>query len=137
MQDDELDVLLAEQVAYYRARAREYDATHAIDVASRGALLAAQRRFAARGRVLELACGTGQWTAELVKHASQLTAVDASPEMIALNRARVARSPVRYVKQMSLGSRRRSATTSCSSARGCRTSRRSASTGSGRSSRTA
>ncbi len=28
------------------------------------------------GRVVELACGTGEWTVELVEHASQLTAVD-------------------------------------------------------------
>jgi SAM-dependent methyltransferase len=95
---DELDSLLAEQVAYYRARAHEYDATHALDAASRATLLDALRAFAPRGRVLELACGTGQWTAELAKHASLLTAVDASPEMIALNRARVRQDNVHYVE---------------------------------------
>jgi demethylmenaquinone methyltransferase/2-methoxy-6-polyprenyl-1,4-benzoquinol methylase len=95
---DELDSLLAEQIAYYRARAGEYDATHAFDAASRASLVDALRAFAPRGRVLELACGTGQWTAELARHASQLTAVDASPEMIALNRARVPHHNVRYVE---------------------------------------
>jgi len=98
MTPDELDSLLAEQVAYYRARAHEYDATHAFDAASRAMLLAALRAFAPRGRVLELACGTGQWTAELARHVSLLTAVDASPEMIALNRARVAHDNVHYVE---------------------------------------
>jgi demethylmenaquinone methyltransferase/2-methoxy-6-polyprenyl-1,4-benzoquinol methylase len=94
---DELDSLLAEQVAYYRARASEYDATHVFDAASRARLLDALRAFAPRGRVLELACGTGQWTAELARHASLVTAVDASPEMIALNRARVQQENVHYV----------------------------------------
>jgi SAM-dependent methyltransferase len=98
MAQDELDSLLAEQVAYYRARAHEYDATHAFDAASRARLLDALRAFAPRGRVLELACGTGQWTAELAKYASLLTAVDASPEMIAINRARVPQDNVRYVE---------------------------------------
>ena len=32
---DEIDSLLAEQIAYYRARAHEYDTTHAVDAASR------------------------------------------------------------------------------------------------------
>jgi len=95
---DELDSLLAEQIAYYRARACEYDATHAFDAASRASLIDALRAFAPQGRVLELACGTGQWTAALAMHASQLTAVDASPEMIALNRARVPHDNVRYVE---------------------------------------
>jgi demethylmenaquinone methyltransferase/2-methoxy-6-polyprenyl-1,4-benzoquinol methylase len=61
-------------------------------------LLDALRAFAPRGRVLELACGTGQWTAELARHASLLTAVDASPEMIALNRERVQQDNVHYVE---------------------------------------
>jgi SAM-dependent methyltransferase len=95
---DNLDSLLAEQVTYYRARAHEYDATDGVDDESRAQLLDALAAFAPRGRILELACGTGQWTAELARHASSLTAVDASPEMIALNRARVAQENVRYVE---------------------------------------
>jgi SAM-dependent methyltransferase len=96
--DDELAQLLGEQVAYYRARASEYDRTspsHESDGYSE--LVTALRRFTPRGRVLELACGTGQWTVELAKYAATLTAVDAAPEMLALNRARVARADVEYV----------------------------------------
>jgi trans-aconitate methyltransferase len=95
---DELAALLAEQTAYYRARAGEYDNTSAFDPSSRTELVAALEAFAPRGRVLELACGTGEWTVELVKHASQLTALDASPEMLALNEKRVGRADVRYVQ---------------------------------------
>jgi demethylmenaquinone methyltransferase/2-methoxy-6-polyprenyl-1,4-benzoquinol methylase len=98
MPQDELEELLNEQMAYYRARAAEYDATTAVDDASRVALLDALEEFAPWGQVLELACGTGQWTAELARHASRVTAVDASPEMIAVNRARVAKSSVHYVE---------------------------------------
>ena len=95
---DALDSLLAEQVAYYRARAGEYDETGALDAESRATLLDALAAFAPRGRILELACGTGEWTAELARYAVDLTAVDASPEMIALNRARVAAENVNYVE---------------------------------------
>ena len=94
----ELEALLAEQTAYYRARAGEYDKTSAFDAGSRAELVAALEAFAPRGRVLELACGTGEWTVELVKHASQLTAVDSSPEMLALNYERVARADVRFLQ---------------------------------------
>ncbi len=91
MTDDR--ALIDEQIAYYRARAAEYDATAPMDgepfaehiLAVRHALDA----FAPRGRVLELAAGTGQWTAQLAGHANELLVTDASPEMLELNRARV------------------------------------------------
>jgi cyclopropane fatty-acyl-phospholipid synthase-like methyltransferase len=95
---DEIDVLLAEQTAYYRARAGEYDMTSALDAGSRAELVAALEKFAPRGRVLELACGTGEWTVELVKHATQFTAVDLAPEMLALNAQRVGAAGVRYLQ---------------------------------------
>jgi SAM-dependent methyltransferase len=97
--DDQLDALLTSQIDYYRARAGEYDSTSPLtdDAGSRAELAAALEAFAPRGRVLELACGTGEWTAELAKHASQLTAVDASSEMLALNRERVGRPDVHYL----------------------------------------
>ena len=59
---------------------------------------AALERFDARGDVLELACGTGLWTRHLARTATRVTAVDASPEVIELNRARVGDAPVEYVQ---------------------------------------
>ncbi|HEY3717219.1 MAG TPA: class I SAM-dependent methyltransferase [Jatrophihabitantaceae bacterium] len=45
-------------------------------------------RVPAGGDVLELACGTGVWTALLAGRANTLTAVDAAPEMIEIARER-------------------------------------------------
>lgn len=92
MPDDELAVLLSEQVAYYRARAGEYDATYPLDqsrdAGARRDLLMLLEALAPYGCVLELACGTGQWTVELARRASAVTAVDSSPEALAICRAR-------------------------------------------------
>jgi demethylmenaquinone methyltransferase/2-methoxy-6-polyprenyl-1,4-benzoquinol methylase len=100
MPQDALERLLAEQVAYYRALAPDYDVNSPLphDDASRAALAAALSAFQPRGEVLELACGTGQWTAELVRHASRVTAVDAAPEMLALASARVGGERARFVE---------------------------------------
>jgi SAM-dependent methyltransferase len=103
--------LLDEQIAYYRARAPEYDewffrqgrwdrggahtAAWFAELAQVEAALASARP---RGRVLELACGTGLWTRHLVAHASELTAIDAAPEALERNRARVGGGRVRYVQ---------------------------------------
>jgi SAM-dependent methyltransferase len=93
--------LLAEQVAYYRARAAEYDATSAPEgdpfAPQAERARAALRQFGARGRVLEIAAGTGQWTAVLAETAAELVVTDSSPEMLALNRARTGDGPtIRY-----------------------------------------
>ena len=68
--------LLDEQVAYYRARAREYDATTTPDgdpFAAHGiAVQEALRAFEPRGRVLEIAAGTGQWTGILAEFGDDL-----------------------------------------------------------------
>jgi demethylmenaquinone methyltransferase/2-methoxy-6-polyprenyl-1,4-benzoquinol methylase len=103
--------LLSEQMAYYRARAREYDAWwHREGRYDRGAEANAQwfaeareveqslESFAPVGEVLELACGTGLWTRQLVRHAGRVTAVDASEEMLAINRARVGSEAADYVQ---------------------------------------
>ena len=89
--------LLDEQVHYYRARASEYDDTSpgedgpfADDL---GVARQALREFAPRGRVLELAAGTGLWTAILAESADQLLATDTSPEVLALNRAKLGGRP--------------------------------------------
>jgi SAM-dependent methyltransferase len=92
--------LLDQQIGYYRARAVEYDATSSIDGTPLGAdtsvIEAALRSFSPRGRVLELAAGTGQWTAQLAPLADELVAVDSAPEMLELNAAKVRDPRVRY-----------------------------------------
>lgn len=83
------DGLLAEQVAYYRRRAAEYDRTAHADVSAAQAHIdRVLGRLRPRGRVVELACGTGLWTAPLRRYAAELTGVDAAPEMLDLARAR-------------------------------------------------
>ena len=101
--------ILTEQVAYYRARAGEYDDwwyrrgryDHGAEFNERwfaeaAAVRDALRELGSGGRVLELACGTGIWTEELLQRHADITAVDASPEVIALNRLRVRSAAVRY-----------------------------------------
>jgi demethylmenaquinone methyltransferase/2-methoxy-6-polyprenyl-1,4-benzoquinol methylase len=101
---DDLDALLAEQISYYSARAPEYfRGAIAVDpadaTAARQELLAAIAAFNPRGDVLELACGPGTWTAEILRYADSITAVDASPEMLALAAAAVGKhgAEVRFV----------------------------------------
>jgi demethylmenaquinone methyltransferase/2-methoxy-6-polyprenyl-1,4-benzoquinol methylase len=100
---------LKEQIAYYRARASEYDQwflrtgrydrgeQHRRDwfgeVATAEEALAQSRP---QGSILELACGTGLWTQRLLPFASDLTAVDASPEVLAINRRNVSSQKVEY-----------------------------------------
>lgn len=54
-----------------------------------------------RGDILELASGTGLWTQHLANFATILTAVDASPEVIALNKQRLnspsSKYPIKYI----------------------------------------
>lgn len=103
--------LLAEQRTYYRARAREYDSwwlregrfDHGAEANARWFADAAEleaelERFGPSGDVLELACGTGLWTRHLVEHARRLVAVDAAPEVLEINRGRVADKKVEYIQ---------------------------------------
>ena len=53
--------------------------------------------LAPSGHVLELACGPGGFTTELARHASTLTAIDASAQMLARSRAEVDRQNISYV----------------------------------------
>jgi demethylmenaquinone methyltransferase/2-methoxy-6-polyprenyl-1,4-benzoquinol methylase len=46
---------------------------------------------------LELAGGTGWWTARLARTAEHLTVVDSSPESLELNRKHVGRSDADYI----------------------------------------
>jgi SAM-dependent methyltransferase len=90
--------LLAEQRAYYSALAPEY-LDQGLDLPGGGEVTAALDAFRPAGSVLELACGPGVWTCQLLGHASDVTAVDASTEMLALAARRVpAGAPVRFVQ---------------------------------------
>ncbi|HEX3831235.1 MAG TPA: class I SAM-dependent methyltransferase [Solirubrobacteraceae bacterium] len=105
------DALLTEQLDYYRARAGEYDRwwnregrfdrgeeANARWFAEAALLEGVLASFDPRGDVLELACGTGLWTRHLVGYADTLTAVDGSEEVLAINRARVDSTIVRYIQ---------------------------------------
>jgi demethylmenaquinone methyltransferase/2-methoxy-6-polyprenyl-1,4-benzoquinol methylase len=106
--------ILDDQIAYYRARAGEYDEWwfrtgrydrgadfnahwHAETAAVEAALVSwlAARRPA---NVLELACGTGLFTRLIAPRVARLTAIDASTEVIEINRARVGADNVDYVQ---------------------------------------
>jgi SAM-dependent methyltransferase len=93
----DLEQLLAEQAAYYRAVAPEYE-EHALPFDDGGELAAALDAFRPIGSVLELACGTGIWTGQLLRHATDVTAVDASPEMLGITSARFGDERVRFVR---------------------------------------
>lgn len=86
--------VLAEQLAYYRARAREYDkwfrreGLHDLGEEHNArwrlelnGVHSALDAFAPRGDVLELAYGTGEWTIRLAEVATRVVGVDAAPEM--------------------------------------------------------
>jgi SAM-dependent methyltransferase len=89
--------LLAEQIAYYRALAAEYE-DHSISDLGELEVTAALDAFDVTGHVLELACGPGTWTERLLRHATSLTAVDAAPEMLARAKARVGEDRVRFIQ---------------------------------------
>lgn len=89
--------LLAEQMAYYREHATAYDRPYEQSEALR-ALLGALDELPIGGDVLELACGTGQWTPRLAARARSVTAVDASAEVLEIARSRAMSPAVRFVQ---------------------------------------
>ncbi|HEY4389071.1 MAG TPA: class I SAM-dependent methyltransferase [Ktedonobacteraceae bacterium] len=102
---------LQEMKEYYRARAQEYDEwfyrrgrydrsseMNARWFADIDEAFAKLDSLHLTGDVLELAPGTGIWTERLVRTATSITAVDASPEMIEINRAKVSDNHVSYVQ---------------------------------------
>ena len=106
----EIDQLVVEQLTYYRKRAPEYDdwflrrgrfdhgtGLNALWFTEVAEVESALRNFNPRGRVLELACGTGIWTERLLNYAEQVVVVDGSPEMLALCRQRVGDKPVDFI----------------------------------------
>ena len=87
---------------YYRARAPEYDEwwlrrgrydrgpeANAAWFAEADEVRAAFDAVGFTGDVLELAPGTGNWTERLARVADHVVALDGSPEMLAINRARL------------------------------------------------
>ena len=92
------DQLLAGQRAYYSALARDY-LDQGLDLPGGAELTDALDAFGPAGSVLELACGPGTWTRQLLRHASDVTAVEASPEMLAIAASRLpGGAPVRFVQ---------------------------------------
>jgi demethylmenaquinone methyltransferase/2-methoxy-6-polyprenyl-1,4-benzoquinol methylase len=75
---------------YYARRAPEYERFY--DKPERQADLSVLRerlaRLFAQRRVLEVACGTGYWTATIASHAREVTALDIDEEVLALARER-------------------------------------------------
>jgi 2-polyprenyl-3-methyl-5-hydroxy-6-metoxy-1,4-benzoquinol methylase len=91
------DEVLADQVGYYRRRAGEYDVTAYGDVAvARARIARLVAEMSPTGNVLEIACGTGLWTEALAGRADTLTAIDTSPEVVDIARARVGSAKVSF-----------------------------------------
>ena len=88
-----MQALVAEQVAYYRAHAPDYDVAYLGRDWDR-----CIEELPIAGDVLELACGTGHWTPLLAARARSVTALDAAPEALALARRRVQGPPVEFIE---------------------------------------
>jgi demethylmenaquinone methyltransferase/2-methoxy-6-polyprenyl-1,4-benzoquinol methylase len=100
---DAVASLLASQRTYYDERADDYgDVSRPADRKHRSLMSVEAGRalideFQLTGDVLELACGAGIFTAELIRPARSVTALDASARMLEINRRRVADARVTYV----------------------------------------
>jgi 2-polyprenyl-3-methyl-5-hydroxy-6-metoxy-1,4-benzoquinol methylase len=103
------DRLLHEQIEYYRERSAEYDQwflrqgryDRGPDLnegwfAEAEEVAAALSGLGHLGDVVELAAGTGLWTQRLLSQAASVHCVDASPEVLEINRARVGDGAVTY-----------------------------------------
>jgi 2-polyprenyl-3-methyl-5-hydroxy-6-metoxy-1,4-benzoquinol methylase len=93
----DIDHLLSEQIAYYRALAPDY-LDQGLDLPGGDELTEALDAFRPAGSVLEFACGPGIWTRQMLRYATDVTAVDASPEMLAIAAAHVDSDRVRFVQ---------------------------------------
>lgn len=101
MADKTENQILKEQLEYYNARAKEYDATAVAEGDTEvGAewqhLIDAVRGMPHSQRTLELACGTGIWTQELLRVSDSILAVDGAQEMLEVNRAKLGSPKVQY-----------------------------------------
>ena len=91
--------ILDEQTTYYRQMAQEYDETTGQTEDLQRAFARARdllQQHAPVEQILELACGTGTWTRALLPLGRELTAIDASPEMLALARQKVGNAVVQF-----------------------------------------
>jgi 2-polyprenyl-3-methyl-5-hydroxy-6-metoxy-1,4-benzoquinol methylase len=94
----DVERLLAEQVGYYQARAPEYDEAYAGADSPLQHLDTVLTLLPMGGRVLEVACGTGQWTQHLARRFADVTALDTSVDALAIARERTP-AEVRWVQE--------------------------------------
>jgi 2-polyprenyl-3-methyl-5-hydroxy-6-metoxy-1,4-benzoquinol methylase len=101
--------IVQQQIAYYRKRASEYDEWfYRIGRYDRGeslnqrwfeeveAVIQAVNRLPKVETALDIACGTGIWTHEILSIAERITAIDASPEVLAINKTKLNAPNVEY-----------------------------------------
>jgi demethylmenaquinone methyltransferase/2-methoxy-6-polyprenyl-1,4-benzoquinol methylase len=107
---DNIRKALTDQITYYQLRAGEYDqwwyrqgrydrgpAANTTWFNEADQIRAALEQASFTGHILELAPGTGIWTKILISEATTLTAIDASSEMISINKNRVKSPRVSYL----------------------------------------
>ena len=103
------DDIIQQQITYYSARAEEYDEWfYRTGRYDRGeeinqrwfneaiVVRTALYQIGAVENILELACGTGIWTQELLNIGKQITALDASQEVIEINRRKLGATNIEY-----------------------------------------
>lgn len=104
--------ILKQQKDYYIARANEYDEwflrkgrydrgkkLNALWFSEVQELKQKLKQFNPKGQVMEIACGTGWWTQELVKYADHITAVDAVKEVLAICKKKIKVKKVTYIQK--------------------------------------
>ena len=91
------DAISEETARYYAARAPEYDLSAGyLTLDAETLRVAKKKRYQQlfRGRdVLEIACGTGYWTAVLAETAKSVVGIDVNPEMISRAQSRCEHLP--------------------------------------------
>ncbi|MEH1844667.1 MAG: class I SAM-dependent methyltransferase [Nostoc sp.] len=103
------DNILQQQIEYYRARANEYDQwfyrigryDRGIEINQRwfnevAVIKNTLHQIGVVDDILELACGTGIWTQELLSIGKKITAIDVSEEVITINRSKLNSLSVEY-----------------------------------------
>ncbi|MEH2124554.1 class I SAM-dependent methyltransferase [Nostoc sp.] len=104
-----LNNVIQQQIQYYRARANEYEQwfyrTGRYDRGEEinrrwfdevAILKTALHQIEPVAHILELACGTGIWTQELLQIGQQITAIDAALEVIEINQQKLQSPHITY-----------------------------------------